>query len=510
MKPSTPNHVAPISKNTVAVPIRRLPVGHLTRQDAPSQTWRIWVPTEAGGTLRIRHIIFPRTTGNQLKLSRPNGGPLVEGTTDITHEVERGQHGEYQVASIGEPGAIQCDFTQKAWSRESEAQGSAPLIPWNFYYWPAAYAGWSSESVVQRYAEAVGKAVPSDRTAERWEEDHHRVTDTGWAGHCHNASPASAIFEVPTALSIRHGNGPEHTFAADEMKLLATEFYGNFKHAEYVWELRGAHQLSGGPPILAFLKPGGEKTEEALLAAFKSYYPRLSPTQRASLARNVVGGDASGFADRMKREMGIEAARFYAALIQHMRIEGHPLSANMRSYVGYKGPEEVWNQVYFYYEARYSEVVDPERGTPAGDDHYMKIECDLYSNMDSKDPSEKDAMPAVVQGGVVVPTSKSQVYNNVWHIEFAEDGTVDEGSTKADWKSLTGLFGAQLYAPMDMLKMGPVRPTRPSELSPPSEFMEGLDPAERVRLFRLSLGNPAVGQELLQHLRLRARFRAGP
>ncbi|MFT3764638.1 MAG: hypothetical protein QM820_03835 [Minicystis sp.] len=63
---------------------------------------------------------------------------------------------------------------------------------------------------------------------------------------------------------------------------------------------------------------------------------------------------------------------------------------------------------------------------------------------------------------------------------------------------------------MNLLKMGPVRPTRPNDSSPPSEFAEGAGLAERLHLFRLSLGNPAVGHELLQHLTLRARFRAGP
>ncbi|MFT3764639.1 MAG: hypothetical protein QM820_03840 [Minicystis sp.] len=380
MKPSTPNHVAPISKNTVAVPVLRLPVGHLTRQEAPSVVGRLWIPTKAGGTLRIQHVGWSRRSSNQLRLSKPPSGDiLVEGTEAITHEVDHGQHREYRVSSIGEPGFIQCSFTQRGWAREGAAPGSAPLIPWNFYYWPAAMLGWRSEDVLQRYALAVGKARPGDRQMERWEEEYHRVTDTPWAGHCHNASPASAIFEVPTALSITGSDGTAFAFSADEMKLLATEFYGNFGDASYVWELRGGLWHPSGPPMLAFLKPGGDKTEDALRAAFARYYPRRPAAEHAALARNTARQSEPSFRDRMNREMGTEAARFYAALVQHMRIEGHPLSANMRSYVGLDGPQEVWNQVYFYYEARYAEAGDPARGAnapPGGDDRDMKIECD--------------------------------------------------------------------------------------------------------------------------------------
>ena len=350
-----PNHVATTTPNTLGPLARRLPLG--IPQDDPGGVtyWRIWIPTTSVGTLRIVHD-HPRA---RLILSRSNLLPrrLTTGDGEITYRKPSEEHGEFILVVTGlASGKITCTFTQKRWSRASPSPGAEPIVPWNFYYWPAEgnLAPSDGHAVLRRYATAVGK---SGDDAARWELDNH-VSASGdqWAGHCHNAAPASAIFEQPRPTVIGGVS-----FSEEEMEFLATEYVGNFGSVVSVdskpaWELTGSSKPQGLRFYLpAYLKPGDVKLDEARVrdALATALSEELGP-RGAARATTIVaenggdrclcprdeGGDGQGRRELLRSARVSARRRRPSAPRQREELSGHrpvrhprPLRAGLESYI---------------------------------------------------------------------------------------------------------------------------------------------------------------------------------
>jgi hypothetical protein len=477
--------VAPNVDNTLTVPVRRLPLGVPIPTDAGPTRWKVWVPTALGGLLTISH-----SAATQIDIQQPLGTSLATGTTEATTVVA---FGDCWVVIAGDSGALFATLVQKAWSRMADGDPTAdPLLPWNFYYWPSNQSSpdaVKARAILKKYAFAVGN---SGIQADDWEFANHQVPGAaGWAGHCHNAAPASALFEQPVAQTI---NGTD--FDEEEMELLATEWFGNFGVVQQDWWLQNGTIPTPYNPAqfdgLAYLKPGDPKDRGTLIQGLGHVYdsPAMA-VQRADQWVALAGGEA-GFPDWAKTQFGQLAASFFIQIqtslgqLQTSRgVGGGPLTSNMRSYVGADGPDQVWNQIFFYYEATFAETwpSDPQ------DDHDIKIACDLYSNIDQF-PSP--GLPGAVVATEVSPGTSStdcQLYKNVWRIVFDDSGQINPSDDRNEWVSLQNDSGEELYAPTNLGRM----------LPPLAAPRQGGDP--------FMAGNPAVGVELLSYVKLNARYK---
>jgi hypothetical protein len=474
--------VAPNVDNTLTVPVRRLPLGVPIPTDAGPTRWKVWVPTALGGLLTISH-----SGATQIDIQQPLGTSLATGTTEATTVVA---FGDCWVVIAGDSGALFATLVQKAWSRMADGDPTAdPLLPWNFYYWPSNQSSpdaFKARAILKKYAFAVGN---SGTQADDWEFANHQVPGTAsWAGHCHNAAPASAFFVQPVAQTI---NGTD--FDEEEMELLATEWFGNFGSIHWEWALLNGTvpPYPGGLDLLAYLKPGGPKDRASLIQGLGHVYdsPAMAVQQGDQWVASA-GGEA-GLPDWAKTQFGRNAASFFMQIqtslgqLQTSRgLGGGPLTSNMRSYEGADGPDQVWNQVFFYYEATFAETwpSDPQ------DDHDIRITCNLYSNIDQF-PSP--GLPGAVVATEVTPGTSStdcQLYKNVWRIVFDDSGQINPSDDRSEWVSLQNDSGEDLYAP-----------TMLGRILPPS-----MTPRQDVPI---SIGNPALGAEFLSFVKINVRYK---
>lgn len=190
----------------------------------------------------------------------------------------------------------------------------------------------------------------------------------------------------------------------------------------------------------------------------------------------------------MDRELGKAGAEFFGALLRSIAMEGEPLLVNLRGYGSAVGPEEVWNQVCFHVYATYVETAGSNDKLDVG------VYCNLTSNIDKMPPNTDRAATVTSSGSVEPGTSGASClqYFHQLRIIFRADGIVDDGDNKCRWIAIMGSDGDQLFAP-----------THAQRLLPP-----GKQPAVGVTDFeKFSFGNPVVGRELLDSMKLNRRFR---
>lgn len=464
--------VAPNADNTLTVPEVRLPLG-VTVVASDGTRWSVWIPTKYGGLLKVA------IAGAQIDIQQPPGTSLA-GTTTVPNEMSTiVTFGKCLVIIKGGSGALVATLTQKAWSRVTDTDpNAAPLLPWNFYYWPSVGYAAQANDVLTRYATAVNKS-PSDATA--WERANHQSATFNWAGHCALSAAASALFEQPTAQTI---NG--QSFTEDEMEYLAAEWYGVFgQDGESTW-LDTSATKPAKKDILYFLKPGGPKDRQALIQGFSPFFQPSDAVNRADGWMNDDGGEQA-FTSKRKADFGKWAATFFSFIQDKLCGAGHPIESNMRSYNGAESPQPVWNQEFFYYEATFEETwpLSPYN------DHDIKVTCTLYSNIDKPPPTT--GLPGTITNNVVTPGTSSTdcwLYKHVYRLVFDDGGMPNVSAAENDWVSLQNDQGQELYAPYYLSTLG-----TPSATPLPPKT----DP--------LIEGNPALGAEFLSYVKIRDRFK---
>jgi hypothetical protein len=476
--------VVPSGTNTLTAPARHLPLGWATECPAGSARWTVWVPSNMGGELKVE---LPG--GSSIEIQDAAGNVLGSGAAEATYAVPRGKWGEVLVFTRGGGDKVTAQFTQTCWARQSASPDADPLIPCNFWFWPSRRSeGWAlrATQVMERYAVAVGKDAAE---AGRFERQVHEKEDAkDWEGHCHNAAPASALFEQPSSGTIgsSYGLGGK-PFDAEEIKLLAAEFVGNYGQKTRPWWMDD-HGLEsvGRHGMLGYLKPGGPRTTAELIRSLTNEAGAEGASETANRAVARAGGEAA-FAALCEQELGRNAATFLATLLSELGRQGQPLVANLRAYDPQAGPEEVWNQVCFHFIAAYIETA------ALNDPCDLQVYCYLTSNND-KQPPTKDP-PARVRSGIVYPGKAGEdclQYLHHLRLAFGRDGTIDGGSPRNRWLSVKNHLGQQLYAPLYLETVGRPSPFRNPPRPPDGEF---------------GLGNPVVGRELLKELTLQPRFR---
>lgn len=498
--PTEPGRVARNGANTLDLPVTRLKIGWWNHKPdgAELARFRLWVPTDSGGVLTIRH-----EGGGTVDLRKPLRKVLKAPAAELTYEVKKGEFGEFFVIANGPVGnRVLCTFVQTSFSRYGASDSDAPLIPWNFWYWPTAkgniYADGAAD-VMRRYGLAFGKdPVECVKT-----EKHDHGTDAvsgfpGWdfQGHCHLAAPASILFEEPQA-----GEHKGQKFSAEEMKFLALEYWGNFGQvAPALWDISKDRDPKAGVHFLPFyFRPGRPKTRAAFIEGLRVIFkgpkealddPKMNE-QVGQIADAHIAklGGAGSFADQVEKWLGELAAEFYQMLIDTMRVQKHALIANMRSHRVDIGPDEVWNHALFWYEAYYQEHSPfTKGGTGVEDEKDMVITCELRVNSDSPIPLDP---PATISGNSLKPTQTSVMYRNNWRLQFDGAGKIVPKDARNQWQYTRNEDDEDLFAP-----------TRLRPVAKPSRTrLTADDPHD--------LGNKFVGTELLDSglLTIRKRYR---
>jgi hypothetical protein len=502
--PRETGRVARNATNPVQLSFERLRVGWENNAPEELTRFRLWVPTNTGGDLGITHM-----NGGTVDLRRPYGKVVKAAQNHVSYEVKAGEFGEYFVVAKGKANSvILCTFIQSSFSRDGTGDSDPPLVPWNFWYWPTAKGNpyqKGAADIMARYGTAFGHDPEACRQAELDDHATKEVSggDYDWEGHCHNAAPASALFEEPKPVT---HNG--QAFSEEEMKYLAAEYFGNFGHFQgMVWELKRGPSKPGGSSarwyLPGYFKPGTDMSRAALVDGLEREFqgnlalddPKLvkGAEQTADIYVGALGGDAA-FSKQMNEWMGELAAEFYQALIDYMRVKKHPLLANMRSYKASGGPQQVWNQVYFYYWAFYMEKepqstgVDPDHPSAAHyDDKDMVISCLMRANLDHHvDTSD---LPARISGDDVIPTDGlSLVFKHLWRIQFDDAGKIIVQDPRNTWHYIHTDKDEPLYAPTELMPLDKLTTSRKS--------------ADKI-----SLGNKFVGTELLDAGLLKVRKR---
>jgi hypothetical protein len=488
--------VARNNTNVLDLPVTRLLVGWSNGMPAAVTRFRLWIPTNTGGVLTLKG---PK--GGTVDLRRPFGNVIKQAADTVTYEVKTGEFGEFWAIARGAANAsVYCTFIQTSFARDGSGDSDPPLVPWNFWYWPSSQGNFyqtQAGDIMARYGKAFGHDADACRAAEL--KDHATPAPAGggadWQGHCHMAAAASATFEEPKGTKIK-----DEMFSVEEMKYLAAEYFGNFGNNALAWELKRG-QIIDTLYLPAYFKPGESKGRAAFVDSIKHLYrsagEELDSEKLVAFAeRNAdmfitqAGGEAA-FEKLMNQWFGELAAEFYQALIDNMRVKKHPLEANMRSYRASGGPEEVWNQVYFWYSAHYSEASAHERGFDGlQDDSDMTIYCEMRANRDFNLYGASTGLPATINGNDVTPTDgPSLLFKHLWRIKFDDDsGNIVVKDPHNGWLSLHGDDAQSLYAPTKLLKMTTLAPGR-------------------LRGDVHELGNKFLGTELLKGGWLKARKR---
>jgi hypothetical protein len=131
----------------------------------------------------------------------------------------------------------------------------------------------------------------------------------------------------------------------------------------------------------------------------------------------------------------------------------------MRSYRGSGGPEQVWNQVYFWYEALYREHSPGERGIPESDpgpedENDIIVLCELRANMDHWNKGDPTGLPAEVDGNQLKPANGNSLeFHNKWRIQFDGQGKIKTDDPRNAWAYLINDKGEQLLAPTELMPL---------------------------------------------------------
>jgi hypothetical protein len=167
----------------------------------------------------------------------------------------------------------------------------------------------------------------------------------------------------------------------------------------------------------------------------------------------------------------------------------------MRSYHVNGGPEQVWNQIYFWYQAFYMESpidnTGVDRDDPSSenyDENDMIIACEMRANLDHHVTTSD--LPAKVSGGETIPIdSLSLVFRNQWRIQFDGAGKIVVQDKRNAWQFVHTDKDEPLYAPTELIALA----------KPGSSRNSGT---------KIQLGNRFLGTELLDValLKLRKRY----
>ena len=493
--PSEPGRVPRNDKSLLDLPLRKLPLGYSTDLDADINRFRLWVPTDTGGTLEIEYGSAAFEEGLEsgtVDLRKPFRKIIQKAARKVTYEVKTGEYGEFFVIAAGKAGDyIQCSFTQVSFSRDGTGDVDDPLIPWNFWYWPSADSPSNPDSVsaadvMKRYGKAFGHDPDACSAAEHKDHGTEAITTApyyDWQGHCHNAAPASALFEKPSDVTYE-----DQEFSEADMKYLAAEYFGSFGVLHRIWELKRGSSKPGPASgarfyLPAYFKPGDPSKDRAkLIEGLKQEFrgdlplddPRLvkAAEQIADAQIADLGGEAA-FKKKMDEWMGELAAEFYQMLIDYLRVKKHPLVSNMRSYHGNGGPDQVWNQVYFCYSANYSEH--------HGDENDMLIEGFLFANLDRRGLTSFPAKIINNRPMFTVGQQPEHLWFAIkWRVIFDGKGKIVIQDARNAWMRLSNDQGDPLYAPTDLLLLDKPTTTRPKGVS------------------KRLLGNKFVGTELVK------------
>lgn len=479
--------VAPNVDNTFAPLLRRLPIGRSASAPNRGAYFRLWIPTMTGGTLKVRHDAH-----GWVELQRPLGTPISKRAASLEHVIEFGTSGWFFVKAVGAPVKVSCTFKQIGVARDGPDDDSPPLLPYNFWFWPTAKKLADGEQLgdnefairalelFQKYTKATGR---EGMDGVIWESaKHQRDVGAPWEGHCHFAAAASFVFEPPVAQTINHVR-----FDTEEIELLAAEWFGNFGELTRVFTLSIGDGTPGRFPLLAYFKPGGRKRPEDLVRAVSQESEH--GFERASMAVyllvELLGGEQN-FELAMNVLFGTSASVLYRVLINWVLLQRQPLMGNMRTYSGAGGPEEVWNQAVFMYEADYKEA------EPVEDETMIEVACRIYANQDTY-PST--GLPADVKPGQRVPhpvPSRSLLYQYTFRLGFDRAGDLVTNDKRNAWLGAKNDSGEDIYALTDLEAWKQARSERWKE-----------PPGEETRV-----GNPLVGYELFQlgFARFRKRF----
>lgn len=336
-------------------------------------------------------------------------------------------------------------------AREANNDTSEPLIPWNFWYFPYGgpgvnpdFTAWGSSKLqpCQRYEKAFGGTDVFS-----WEKDNHDNKDgtaQGWWGHCHNSAPASMIFKTPPEGGTTFN---KVNFLCEELKFLATEYFGSAGQIEYIWGL-----------------PGPDRT-----GFFQENKPSDDPKRFGTLI-----GD------------------FHHNLQSQILFKRIPLLMDLRDATG-GDHSAVWNQAIYKYTAQMCETPGSENWKD------VTFKTTLNANDDRlKGDFTSSGLPATIEDGPVggghdaVPDSSADAIRRdeflVYRMIFKDDGTVDSANANNRWFNVT-LSGknTDLHAPRFMF--APKKPAMKSAAEKPD-------------------GNPHIAiSDVLKVLELRDRFK---
>lgn len=507
--PREPGRVARNDDNFLDLPVTRLKLGLQNTTFSDVTRYRVWVPTNTGGDLTVTHL-----DGGTVDIRRPLGKVVGARAKSVNYEVKAGEFGEFFVIAKGKAvkEGVLCTFFQTSFSREGAGDSDQPLIPWTFWYWPTAKGNphWEKAlDIMSRFGKAFGKDPANCRSAE--ETDHVTAElpskKWDWQGHCHLAAPSSILFEEPPPQPTSI-NG--QSFSQDEMKFLALEYFGNFGHLllPVAWELKRGAKVKVNKNLerclTHYFKPGAGKTRDAFVDGLKSEPNFKKPEEKwddptlnqelGKLADIYIenNGGVGGFEAQIDKWQGGEAAEFYQALIDYMRVKKHPLVANMRAYYPDRGPRDVWNHALFWYEAFYLERIPDTKAGELEDENDLIISCVLRVNLDD---DLKRGLPAKILDNKSIPLDDtSHGYTNLWRIHFDGSGKIAMDHDRNEWIYIRNAASQELYTPTKLQAVAAPSKTRAT------------DP----NLGPLDLGNKFVGTELVDKglLKIRKRYRS--
>lgn len=508
--------------NTLQQGIVRLPLGHSAvdpdAQHVKTYFW-FYIPTNTGGMLTLTHT----GRGGSLTLLGGDGRTILvpktsSGVIMVDTRAFKQKFGDfYVVLDGGDNREVESRFVQIGVARESANQSSAPIIPWNFHFWPSARQFPSGatnpmiqtmEDILRKYAKGFGK---SESDILRWERDNHEVAvGPGWGGHCHLAAGASILFKQPVArtVNVPGSASAQVAFSEEDLEFLAAEWFGGFggKLIVFALDKRGTepwHALLPDRYYTQLLKPSETKLPAPDLArrleqAIVAFNPSLA-SKAAEMAKKATARGNLG--DLVAVTFAQAAVDFYQALIVHLYKNGNALEADLRGSGASSTPQEVWNHAVFYYEAAYKEILPAERWDPVNN-NYMEIELLLVANYDYPQPPSP-GLPAVVsQGFVDVNNARAPSRKVRFSFDIAFDkgsGDMAKSDSRNHWRSCRdGTTNDELYAPAYLAELALVGVT-------PQTAESNTDPDPRV------VGNPHVDLDLVSGpaplLEVRGRYK---
>lgn len=445
-KVKTPGASGNLIEVTLEAPVVKVPLGkdYKTKVEKGAAA-KIYVPSRRGGKLTIAftndaaemRVFFPdlKTPFSEQKrtekLVHHGAGEEMKGKKEISAFIKPGKFKWFYVL-VTAAGEMTATFYEEAIPREKDR---SPMFPYHFYYWPVNQREpWDgTNAVLRRYAKAFGKnedevvwweiggaeAVAdgkahghdevvkraNDKVYEEKDKGHFRPSQPGWAGHCHNAAPASIFFKEPPSAGKDHGG--VH-FTQGELEFLQTEFTGNYGTLDgndgfglegypltVVIKIRWKWDTQTGESpeqenLLKFLKPSDTNPagslEDALYDRFhhqsmyqgKSYEQFDRQNAKDEVQRIVAAhGGESAFNQKVQETWGRVGVEFLQNVYTLLGDRGNPSLGDIRSNQASAGPSAIWNNVAMYGRTHLAQK--------AGSDSELEVEAqaDVYFNIDN-------------------------------------------------------------------------------------------------------------------------------